>query len=150
MSQCTNVNFSYKCVIQYFALEMLKVNATLKLIHNYSSRLTRRKTSSGQEIPSKAEQKNSTCIYTTLNKRSSAIPGPGLFPGRARFPARRCPFTLLPIFEHSGPPTPWSFRPAASARPSGAAGLRGLRGAATGEEAAVRGRARVCGENSAP
>lgn len=66
---------------------MLKANATLKLIHNYSSRLTRRKTPSGQEIPSKAEQKTSTCIDTTLNKRFSAIPGPGLFPGRARFPA---------------------------------------------------------------
>lgn len=44
MSQCTNVNSSYKYEIQYFALEMLKANATLKPIHDYSSRLTRRKT----------------------------------------------------------------------------------------------------------
>lgn len=44
MSQCTNVNSSYKYEIQYFALDMLKANATFKLIHDYSSRLTQRKT----------------------------------------------------------------------------------------------------------
>lgn len=43
-SKCTNVNSSYKYEIQYFASEMLKANATFKLIHDHSSRLTRRKT----------------------------------------------------------------------------------------------------------
>lgn len=43
VSQCTNVNSSYKYEIQSFALEMLKAYATLQLIHNYSSRLIRRK-----------------------------------------------------------------------------------------------------------
>lgn len=43
MSKCTNVNSSYKYGTQYFASDMLKANATFKLIHDYSSRLTWRK-----------------------------------------------------------------------------------------------------------
>lgn len=51
MSKCTNVNSSYKYEIQYCASDMLNANTTFKFIHDYSSRLTRRKPTTVNSFP---------------------------------------------------------------------------------------------------
>lgn len=90
VSQCIHAKSSYKYEIQYFALEMLKTDATLQLIHNYFSRLTQRITAMVKRFFWKRKGKKHTCFNTTQNS-FSAVRGPGLLPGRAGFPVRKRP-----------------------------------------------------------